>query len=221
MSATGFDAFDHASETAHAWLPEVAEAFGTDDQRFAYRALRAWLHTLRDRLTADAAAHLAAGLPELLRGVFYDGWQPAKVPIKYSADEYRRQFAQEAGIGIEEVDVAAGAVTAALYARLTAGQLDQAFDQLPHQLRTIMRHPAARPAETTGTRPEPSTDVGETVDERIDRLQTQLDTLTEAVRALVRGFEQTPYQRPGDDRASEAARLAHQLLLSTPVTPQE
>ena len=107
MSATGFDAFDHASETAHAWLPEVAEAFGTDDQRFAYRALRAWLHTLRDRLTADAAAHLAAGLPELLRGVFYDGWQPAQAPIKYGADEYRRRFAQEAGIRVAEADAAA------------------------------------------------------------------------------------------------------------------
>jgi hypothetical protein len=28
------------------------------------------------------AAHVAAQLPELLRGVFYDGWNPSKVPVK-------------------------------------------------------------------------------------------------------------------------------------------
>ena len=31
MSAVGFDAFDHSTETAHAWLRQVADAFGTDD----------------------------------------------------------------------------------------------------------------------------------------------------------------------------------------------
>jgi len=145
MSSTGFDAFERATQTAHTWLRGVADAFGTDDRRFAFRALRAWLHTLRDRLTVDAAADFAAGLPELLRGVYYDGWQPAKAPIKYDVEEYRLRFALEAGIPIEDADEAAGAVTAALRARLAPGQLDQALEQLPHQLRTILQHPARQP----------------------------------------------------------------------------
>jgi uncharacterized protein (DUF2267 family) len=51
MPRSRFDAFDHMMHTAHAWLADVAAAFGTEDRRFAYRVLRAWLHTLRDRLT--------------------------------------------------------------------------------------------------------------------------------------------------------------------------
>jgi uncharacterized protein (DUF2267 family) len=64
MSGTGLVTIDRAVQTANTWLADVARAFGTDDRRFAYRALRAWLHTLRDRLPVEATAHFAAQLPE-------------------------------------------------------------------------------------------------------------------------------------------------------------
>ena len=73
MSHTGVSNLDHSIDKAAAWLTEVAGEFGTDDRRFAYRVTRAWMHALWDRLPVPVAAHLAAQLPELLRGVFYDG----------------------------------------------------------------------------------------------------------------------------------------------------
>src|SRR6185312_3991982 len=42
-------------------------------------------------------------LPELLRGVFYEGWNPSKVPVKYSKDEYIARFAKDAQIHHAEV----------------------------------------------------------------------------------------------------------------------
>lgn len=216
MSANDFDAFNHATHTAHVWLDEVAHAFDTDRQ-FAYRALRAWLHTLRDRLTVNSATDFAAQLPELLRGVYYDGWQPATVPVKYGPDEYRLRFAHEAGIPIGDVDEAAGIVTAALRARLSPGQLDHVLALLPEQLRTIVQgrpqQPApAQPARATAARPGEPTD--QTVEEQIRHLRAQIVTLTEAVRTLAHGLEQAPYDEPGSQRASQAARRAHELLLS-------
>ncbi|MGO8966719.1 MAG: DUF2267 domain-containing protein, partial [Mycobacterium sp.] len=54
MSAkTKVSALDHAMQTAHTWINDVAREFDTEDREFAYRVLRAWLHTLRDRLTVE------------------------------------------------------------------------------------------------------------------------------------------------------------------------
>ena len=97
MSAkTRVSALDHAMETAHTWINDVAREFDTEDREFAYRVLRAWLHTLRDRLTVEASAHFAAQLPDLIRGIFYAGWNPSAVPQMYDAEAYAARFAREA-----------------------------------------------------------------------------------------------------------------------------
>lgn len=69
-------AVDHANQ----WLGTVATALGDDDRRAAWSALRAVLHVLRDHLTHDEAAHLAAQLPLIMRGTFYEGWRPSETP---------------------------------------------------------------------------------------------------------------------------------------------
>src|ERR1044072_8696714 len=70
-------------EKAHIWLNEMADELGTDDRQEAYRVLRAYLHALRDRLPVNEAAQLAAQLPELIRGIYYEGWNPSKTPVRY------------------------------------------------------------------------------------------------------------------------------------------
>ena len=68
MSFTGVGSLDRSIGKSNAWLAGIEEGFGTHDRRLAYRVVRAWLHSLRDRLTVEVAAHFAAQLPELLRG---------------------------------------------------------------------------------------------------------------------------------------------------------
>ncbi|MEU4813712.1 DUF2267 domain-containing protein [Nocardia fluminea] len=63
------------------WLHAVAESLDTEDSRFALRAPRAWLHTVRDRIGVNSSAHLSAQLLELLRGVYYENWVPSHVPV--------------------------------------------------------------------------------------------------------------------------------------------
>ena len=40
------------------------------------------LHALRDRIGAESAVHLAAQLPMLLRGLYYEGWRMAASQTK-------------------------------------------------------------------------------------------------------------------------------------------
>jgi uncharacterized protein (DUF2267 family) len=136
---TKVSALDHAMHTAHTWINDVAKEFETENREFAYRVLRAWLHTLRDRLTVEASAHFSAQLPDLIRGVFYAGWNPSAVPDKYDAEAYAVRFAKEANIALHDVGKAAAATTAAALHHLPQAQMDKALDQLPKDIRTLLQ----------------------------------------------------------------------------------
>lgn len=138
MSRSRVDVFDRAVRTSATWLADVAEVFGTDDRRFAYRAIRAWLHAVRDRLTVPEAVHFGAQLPELLRGVYYEGWNPVRTPVKYGPDEFVSRFAREARIPEADVRWTAARISLIMQAHLSPGQLDHALAQLPAWLRDIV-----------------------------------------------------------------------------------
>lgn len=95
MSATGVDAFDKTLQVTNTWLKEIMEDHGPDRQ-VAWHMLGAVLHTLRDRLPADLSAHLAAQLPLLIRGTYYDQYRPSKQPLhSRSLDEFLAQVEDE------------------------------------------------------------------------------------------------------------------------------
>ncbi len=146
MSRTGVDSLDRSIDTTNQWLSDVASGFDTQDRRMAYKVTRSWLHTLRDRLPVPVAAHLAAQLPELLRGVFYEGWNPSKVPVKYSKDEYLDRFAQDAQVHKADALDAGQLVTAALRKHLSPGVVSEAFGVLPADIREMLDQPAGTSA---------------------------------------------------------------------------
>ena len=78
--------FRSSLETTQKWIQELMATLQTDETT-AVRAFRAIAHELRDHLTVDETAHLAAQLPLLLRGVFYEGWRPAGKPVRERSKE--------------------------------------------------------------------------------------------------------------------------------------
>ncbi|MGY0064705.1 hypothetical protein ACWY4P_51160 [Streptomyces sp. LZ34] len=71
---------------------------------------------------------------------------------------------------------------------------------------TPERDPGTRPS-TLGTQSE---------EDRLRLLETHVQTLADAVRALAQGLEDIPTQddAPAAEAAARGARLAHELLLS-------
>lgn len=64
------------------WIGELMKELQWDDAQKTYHGMRAVLHALRDRLTIHETADFAAQLPMLVRGMFYEGWNPDSVPLK-------------------------------------------------------------------------------------------------------------------------------------------
>jgi uncharacterized protein (DUF2267 family) len=139
MSTTGLEAFDTTVQKTNTWLKELMGELGWQDKHKAYSALRATLHALRDRLTVDEAAQLAAQLPMLVRGLYYEGWDPTGKPVK---ERQRSQFLErimQSFRGDESVDPerVARAVFALLSRRVTSGEIEDVKHVLPTEIREL------------------------------------------------------------------------------------
>ena len=97
MVETGYQSFDTTVDKTNRILRQIEDAYGWPKERRnqSYAALRAVLHALRDRLTVDETAHFAAQLPMLVRGLYYDGWDPSRVPKKMHRDDFLDQIRGE------------------------------------------------------------------------------------------------------------------------------
>ena len=141
MSATGLDVFDRTLQTTHVWLNEIKEELHTDDNRAAYGALRATLHALRDRLPVEEAADLGAQLPMLVRGIYYEGWTPARTPDKNLDREgflsrIGESFQQNAQIRQQPQRVAQ-AVFKTLQHHVADGEIHDVYNVLPASIKEL------------------------------------------------------------------------------------
>lgn len=140
MSDTDPSIIQHSVEKTHIWLSEIAEELGDQDRHYAYRALRAVLHTLRDRLTVDVAAKLAAQLPTLIRGVYYEDWDPSRTPVPTrTVETFLDDVAAEGRMaGETEASIAVTAVARVLRAHISPGEIDEVLAVLPDNFRVLI-----------------------------------------------------------------------------------
>jgi uncharacterized protein (DUF2267 family) len=142
MSMTSVDSIQRTVQKTNQWVKDLENELGIDNPSYAYRALRGYLQVLRDRLTIDEAAHLAAELPQLLRGVFYEGFDPGHQPERIRDREtFLARLAQRAQLDdLDEAARVAAAATRVLRRRIAAGEVDDALAQLPSEIREVLEN---------------------------------------------------------------------------------
>ena len=139
MTVCHVSVLEETLQKTHEWLRELEMIASLHNQSQAYSALRAVLHVLRDRLVTDEAADLAAQLPMLVRGIYYEGWKPAVTP---SAIRTRQQFVdavkKQLGPNTDiEAEVATQAVFALLSNHVARGEIRDVRHMLPKSVREL------------------------------------------------------------------------------------
>jgi uncharacterized protein (DUF2267 family) len=78
MSVQGSEIDDPTVRLTQDWVEELRDRLGWASNRDAMRLMRAVLVELRDRLPPAQVADLGQRMPLLIRGMYYDGWHPAR-----------------------------------------------------------------------------------------------------------------------------------------------
>ena len=135
------DLFNKLNEPAVHWLKDMMDELRTDDRQRAWHALRAGLHALRDRLTVEEAAQLSAQLPLVIRGLYFEGWDPTGKPLRIRhGDEFlalvREKYAPRTDTAASDI---VPAVFRVLDRHISVGELTDIMLSLPTELVDLVR----------------------------------------------------------------------------------
>lgn len=129
--------FESSLDKTNLILKDIEQAYGWSKERRnqSYAALRTVLHLLRDRMPVQESVEFSAQLPVLVRGVYFDGWNPADVPIKLNREDFlyevRQGFPYDVEGGPQRV---VRVVLDTLRRHVTQGEWDDVRSNMPRDL---------------------------------------------------------------------------------------
>ncbi len=137
---TGLDVFDATVQQTNLWLKDLMARIPTTDRHYAYQLLRATLHTFRDRIGPENAVHFGAQLPMLIRGFYYEGWQPSKPQTKTRhIEDFLNAIEDEAGRTLgSDVRSKVKAVFSVVADKIDAHEIDKLRKVLPAELKPLL-----------------------------------------------------------------------------------
>ena len=140
MSLSSADGIERSVHKTNEWLAQLQRELPWADREEAWRALRAYLQLLRDQLTVDEAAQLAAQLPLVVRGAFYEAFDPSEQPAKLrDREQFIAAFAERAQLDAGRAAQAVEAATRVLRSHVTEGEFDDVLAQLPSEVRQVLQ----------------------------------------------------------------------------------
>jgi uncharacterized protein (DUF2267 family) len=133
------------------WLKELKDTGELADEAAAFSVLRAVLHQLRDRLTLEEAVDLGAQMPLMVRGLFYEKWQPHRVPRKVrSKAAFLDELSKDVLPFTYPVDWAVAAVFKLIAHHCDPGEIADVIGQLPDDLKELWPEEARNVRRITG-----------------------------------------------------------------------
>jgi uncharacterized protein (DUF2267 family) len=133
------DGVERSVHKTNEWLKRLERELEIADREDSWRIMKSYLQVLRDQLAVDEAAQLAAQLPLVLRGAFYEGFDPGRPAKVRHRDQFLQLLAERARLDdMSEAESAAEAATRVLRDHVTEGGLDDVLSELPGEVRAIL-----------------------------------------------------------------------------------
>jgi uncharacterized protein (DUF2267 family) len=137
MKLTGLGVFDAAIERTNMWLKDLMQELNLSDHRKAYMAFRCVLHGVRDHLPVTDAVRFGDQLPTLIRGVYFDHWDPTGKPFPLRTRADFLAALSTCLTNISDAEVAARAVFRLLEKKAADGEIENLQRLLPLALQDL------------------------------------------------------------------------------------
>ena len=135
MKFTGLDVFDGTIQRTVVWLKELMQELNWSDHRKTYLAFRGILHAVRDSLTLTEAIRFGEQLPMLIRGFYFDQWDPTvkAIPLRSRQDflSILSTYMVRDGNSASDGEMVARAVFRLLDRKITDGEIEDIQHLLP------------------------------------------------------------------------------------------
>ncbi len=133
--------FDRTVQKSESWIGEMHAQLKWMDADGVYHLLRATLQTLRDQLNTNEAAQFASQLPLLLRGTFYECWDPKQTTKGVSKQEFLDSVLQKLGpIGPPKYDLesSVGVALQVIFNHVSPGEIKDVIGSLKPSLKDFV-----------------------------------------------------------------------------------
>ncbi len=140
MATDTVDLIERTVNETNRWLHEIDAELGWGDRRGALKALRGVLHLIRDRVPLDESAQFSAQLPTLIRGIYWEQWDPSRTPITDRDETVLLHRIVEAFKGDDrplDPPAIARAVFSIIHRHLSAGEVEDVRHAFPKRIQEL------------------------------------------------------------------------------------
>ncbi len=140
--ATNISSLDRAVQNAVLWLNDVQDELHWADREVVYKATKAVLQTIRDRLPPGELFHFSSNLPMVFKGMLFDSYDPeqnkeiktvedfyTQVQCHYDAQQRAIISGQEATFGVINT----------LFNKIGEGEMKKVVDTMPLKLKPLFQ----------------------------------------------------------------------------------
>jgi uncharacterized protein (DUF2267 family) len=137
MSA-GIKPLDRSIQLTMEWLNEIQEEFKWPDKDRVYDATKAVLLATRDRITVEEAHQFAAQIPMVMKGMFFDRYDPTDKPMLIrNKDKFLEHVRMHFGDRSLDSENAVLIVVKVLRKKISQGQYEDVVGSMPKEIQKL------------------------------------------------------------------------------------
>ncbi len=144
--------FARTTHKSQLWINEMQKELKWLNGDSLFHLLRAVLQSLRDQMTVHESAHFSAQLPLILRGAFYEGWNPHAEQLSgVTKDDFLAAIkGRLSHAGLPKFELEAGVLTTlnVIKKHISAGEMDDLVAVVEPSLKTFIKHKLSQPEAT-------------------------------------------------------------------------